>query len=233
MARQAITLAKTHKGKWHLVAGPDKPIQEQLKAFRALRGTKFHPEFSLVRYQETDGTALDVALRTPEQHKKHVALRADEQAAAEEAGRAEIQDRLDNAKKLDQERADRHAADIERLNQLVPAKSKDQGSKASHNAATESPDGPKEPSKETLLLDGPSLEDWIQAGMLPGAYPPAGYAERETPGLAVYKANLTNKDFDLKLALKQLVEKAAADLANKTAAEQNQQNKAETETASQ
>jgi hypothetical protein len=229
MARTAITLARTHKGKWIMASGPDKPITEQLKVFRTLQGQKFHPEFNLVRYQENDGLARDITLRTPDAHKAHTALREKEQIEAERAGDAEVANRAKNAKQLDQDRADRHAAEIAALEKLIPTKSK----KAPHSAASETEEGSKESAKVTLLLDGPSFEAWVENGMTPGAYPPAGYAERDTPGLALYKANLENKDFNLKPALKALAEKLAAEEAGKTAAEQNQENKkeAQTETA--
>lgn len=65
MGRTAITVAKTHKGAWQLIATPDDNLIAQKKNFHALRASKAHPEFSTVIYQESDGHALINRLLTP------------------------------------------------------------------------------------------------------------------------------------------------------------------------
>ncbi len=65
MGRTAITVARTHKGDWQLLATPDDNLIEQKKNFHALRSSKAHKEFATVIYQESDGHALINRLLTP------------------------------------------------------------------------------------------------------------------------------------------------------------------------
>lgn len=44
------------------------------------------------------------------------------------------------------------------------------------------------PLKQNLRTDGPTLEEWLKAGYEPKDYPPVGYAEKDSPALADYKA---------------------------------------------
>lgn len=44
------------------------------------------------------------------------------------------------------------------------------------------------PLKTNLRTDGPTLEQWLQAGYTADKYPPEGYAELDSPALQVYKA---------------------------------------------
>ncbi len=80
--RTAITLSKTHAGKWALVAGPDVPMLEQKSEFRELRAAKSHPDFSEFVYQENDGHRETIRLMTPDDHKKQEKKTADDIAAA-------------------------------------------------------------------------------------------------------------------------------------------------------
>ncbi len=43
----------------------------------------------------------------------------------------------------------------------------------------------------TLLAGGPTLEDYVAAGYDAATYPPQGYAEVPSPGLAAYRATAT------------------------------------------
>lgn len=90
MGRTAITIAKTHKGDWQLLATPGDNLLEQKKKFHALRASKAHEQFATVIYQESDGHALINRLLTPaaakaidEQNAKdHAAAAAFDQAQA-------------------------------------------------------------------------------------------------------------------------------------------------------
>jgi hypothetical protein len=44
------------------------------------------------------------------------------------------------------------------------------------------------PLKLNLRTDGPTMEQWIEAGYKPENYPPEGYAELDSPALTEYKA---------------------------------------------
>ncbi len=80
--RTAITLAKSHDGKWQLLATPNDSLIEQKRSFRALRSDKAHADFSTVIYQESDGQAEIIRLLTPEaKQKQEEAARADLEAS--------------------------------------------------------------------------------------------------------------------------------------------------------
>lgn len=86
--RTARTVALTHEGGEVLVSGRKVPILEQLQAFRALRCSPSHPEFSEVSYQESDGPEHLIRLRTPDAQAEHDATQAEHEAirkAKEEA----------------------------------------------------------------------------------------------------------------------------------------------------
>lgn len=74
--RTAITLARTHAGKWVMLATPDDSLLEQKKNFRAFRADKSHPDYNLVTYQESDGHAERNRLMTPEEKEADDARRA-------------------------------------------------------------------------------------------------------------------------------------------------------------
>lgn len=96
MARTAITLAKTHKGDWTLLASPDANLIEQRKNFRALRADKAHKDYATVIYQESDGPAEILRLITPAQKKKQ-----EEQAAADRKAAAEFDAKINEQTKSD------------------------------------------------------------------------------------------------------------------------------------
>jgi len=85
MGRTAITLAKTHKGAWTLLANPDEPLLQQKKNFHALRASKSHADYAVVIYQESDGHALINRLLTPA-----AAKAIDEQNQKDHAAAAEF-----------------------------------------------------------------------------------------------------------------------------------------------
>jgi hypothetical protein len=87
MPRTAITLGKTHKGKWQLLATPDDNFSEQKKNFREMRVDKSHEELALVIYQENDGTAEVLKLVTPAEKKKQDDARTKMLASAAELGK--------------------------------------------------------------------------------------------------------------------------------------------------
>lgn len=97
MARTATTIGKTHKGDWEILATPDVPIQDQLAKFRALRGEQAHAKYALIQYQDSDGAAVKLNLRTPDAQKAHEAKREAEHKAmldfaAKEAAEAKEQE---------------------------------------------------------------------------------------------------------------------------------------------
>src|SRR6266487_2016143 len=81
--RTAITVAKTHAGKWQLLATPDDPLIEQKQVFRALRADKAHKVFSLVIYQESDGQIETIRMLTPHQKEDQEKARTKEQSESE------------------------------------------------------------------------------------------------------------------------------------------------------
>lgn len=86
MPRSAFTVARTHKGEWRVLATPAVSLIAQAKAFREMGGQRHHAEFAEVRYQETDGPARILYLRSPEQQEAHEKLRKAELDAAKRAG---------------------------------------------------------------------------------------------------------------------------------------------------
>ena len=82
--RTAITITKTHGGKWELVGTPDDSLLEQKKAFRALRSSKAHKEIAEVIYQENDGHRETIRLLTPKAFAKIEKQNAEDAAAVEE-----------------------------------------------------------------------------------------------------------------------------------------------------
>jgi len=48
-----------------------------------------------------------------------------------------------------------------------------------------------------LRLDGPIFEEWVARGYRHEDYPPSGYAEKPSPGLSAYRAELAAKIGDL------------------------------------
>lgn len=93
MPRTAVTLGKTHKGEWEMLAHPDVPLLEQLKAFRQGLALKAHAKYCLIRFQESDGGVREQRLRTPKEQKSKeqqhaeelVKIKADTEAAAKAA----------------------------------------------------------------------------------------------------------------------------------------------------
>lgn len=81
--RTAITLTKTHAGKWALVASPDVPLLEQKNSFREFRASKAHKEFAEVVYQESDGHRETIRLITPKELSKIEIQAAQDQAESE------------------------------------------------------------------------------------------------------------------------------------------------------
>lgn len=55
-------------------------------------------------------------------------------------------------------------------------------------APAPSPNGQDGQAGAPLRIDGPTIEEWVQRGYDPAKYPPAGYAEKTSPGLMRFKA---------------------------------------------
>ncbi len=97
--RTAITISRTHSGKWSLVGTPDDSLLDQKKAFRALRASKSHKDFSEVVYQESDGHREIIRLLTLE-----AAEKIEKQAASDHS----------EAKKFDEAESKRKSTSPER-----------------------------------------------------------------------------------------------------------------------
>lgn len=98
--RTAITLAKTHSGKWSLVSGPDVSMLEQKAEFRAFRPLKAHKDFAEVIYQENDGHRETIRLLTPK-----ALAKLQNQNEADEAAAREFDEAAAKANQKDPERA--------------------------------------------------------------------------------------------------------------------------------
>ena len=117
--RTAITVAKTHKGKWTMLGNPDVPLTEQLKEYRQFLGSKSHETYCYVQIQESDGTERHIHLMTPAAGEKHAELREKETTAAVEAGKKVEEEAKKVEATLAEERAKSHADEIERLLELA------------------------------------------------------------------------------------------------------------------
>jgi hypothetical protein len=122
MPRTAVTLAKTHKGEWKLLAHPDVSIVKQLQDFRSILGERSHKEFSLIQLQESDGHVRQVRLRSLDEQKAHDDLRADELKKAKEASEVEAKAEAKRKKQEQKARDEAHKAELERLEKQIPSK---------------------------------------------------------------------------------------------------------------
>jgi len=102
MARTAVTLGRTHEGKFVLIAGPDVSIVEQLSNWRKAKTSFVDEKLAELRFQESDGPMLIHRMRSPAQQTEHDQRRADETARAQEADKKL---KAEAKKKADAERA--------------------------------------------------------------------------------------------------------------------------------
>jgi len=59
------------------------------------------------------------------------------------------------------------------------------------------PEAPQPSTPDGLRTDGPTLEEYVEAGYLAENYPPQGWAEKPSPGLDAYRASqLESKEPD-------------------------------------
>ena len=112
MSRLAITLGKTHGGKWELLAGPDVPIMEQLAQRKEFLIKTSDEDYSTVLFQESDGMAQMIRLRSPDEQKAFEEKRAKDKAAADEAGKKYQQSLVDSVKKAEDDRIKGHQTEI-------------------------------------------------------------------------------------------------------------------------
>lgn len=164
--RTAITLAKTHTGKWELLATPDDSLIQQKQEFRALRADRAHPKYAIVIYQESDGHAEINRLLTKEAKARIEAQRAEDQAAAAAFDQAELERRDPARKKAALEAvhkaAEKRAAQVEEYaktnsisvfeaeNILFPAGKKNEapGEQAELDALSQGDSGANSPASE-------------------------------------------------------------------------------------
>lgn len=179
MPRTAVTLAKTHDGKWKLLSDPGVPLTEQLKSYRALLGSKSHEEYCLVQIQESDGHARILHLLTPAKGKAHNELRAKETKAALDAGKAEAVNKRNIEQQIADDRAKGHRADIEAIEAMATGKRTGAKVEEPEKAPVQPPNLP--PILEGLRLDGPTIEEFIAAGFKAEAYPPKGFHPKPLP----------------------------------------------------
>lgn len=130
--RTATILGKLHAegkkpGKWVLLAGPDVPVTEQLKKFRGLRGPKQHEQFELVRYQESDGHAVEIRFMTPEAFEEVEEQRKANMEMAKRTAEERIKRNDELAKKQEENRRAEHDKIIGRKNVIADAMRGDAG----------------------------------------------------------------------------------------------------------
>jgi hypothetical protein len=103
--RTATTFGKKHgeKGEWVCISDPGIPIGDQQLHYRMLRGRQ-NPDYAILRYQESDGHAVEWKSRSPEQN----AAAAEEAAALEKA----LQDNIAKRFKADEDAKLAQAQDI-------------------------------------------------------------------------------------------------------------------------
>lgn len=175
--RTATTIAKKHSGEWVLVSHPEVPIYEQQQSLRKLKGTRSHPDFATIQYQERDGHSFTITFMTPEKEKEADAARQAQSdrlkklAADEVAKKAKLADDREKAKDNTNKKAvETHSANIEesKKSQKMPPKPK-----------LVPIDPPK--SDEPLKTDGPTLAEFAAAGYPAENYPPKGYTDKRTP----------------------------------------------------
>lgn len=119
MPRTAVTLGKTHDGKWELLGNPDAPITEQLQNFRSVLGQKSHPKFALIQFQESDGVARTLRLRTEEAQAAHEKQRAAELEKARESITQQGARAQQAQKKAVEQRSEARKETVSRLSKLA------------------------------------------------------------------------------------------------------------------
>lgn len=176
--RTAIILALSHPtdkqpAVWSMLADPSVNFLEQKKMWRGFLGSKAHPEYSLITYQESDGHLLKLHLRTPDFHASHESQRAKENKATTDQAELDQKNRATAEQKYQEQQAQARADELKALEaQVDPERVK--SAKSTKVAANGQPEGSTEAL--TLRLDGPTVEEWGKAGYSAASYPPAGYA---------------------------------------------------------
>lgn len=187
MPRTAVTVAKTHKGDWKLLAHPDVPLPDQNQLFKSFLGKKSHEQFAYVQIQESDGLKRHINLLTPADGKKHEERRASELLKAIEAGKLEKEAAEKREALIAESLAKEHADTIEALNKLSekkPSGPPPRRPPAPGNAET---DSAPQTSQQPPSGEGPTFEDWIKEGLKPENYPPTGFQAKDTPGWQEYQ----------------------------------------------
>lgn len=98
-----------------MLSGPDVPITEQLKNFRSVLGQKSDPTFALIHYQESDGLARFIRMRSEKEHAAHEKLRAEELDKAKKAGEEALQRKADSQKQSFEKRLEEHKKTVGEL----------------------------------------------------------------------------------------------------------------------
>jgi hypothetical protein len=65
--RTAITIGKSHEGKWSIISDPSASIVEQIAAFRGFKLLESNDEFAEVRFQEDDDSSVSIHFLTSAQ----------------------------------------------------------------------------------------------------------------------------------------------------------------------
>lgn len=195
MPRTSIIVGKKHptkeqpKGEWVLLQTPDEPLHEQNKFYRAFLGTKSHDELCYLQQQESDGHERHLFFMTPDKHKAHDALRAKEDADAKKAGEAEYVSREKRIRDSELERIEHHKSEVDAINKAAEGdRTRGPARKSAASGYDKPSDAPDEPPAGApldaagLRLDGPTVEEWMAIGYSESAYPPKGYAKRQSYG---------------------------------------------------
>src|SRR5438309_313139 len=114
--RTAITLGKTHDGKWEMLADPGVPMLKQFEDFRRQRGLTSHDKYSLLVYQESDSEAQEIRLRSPAEQKAHDERRAAEADASQKLSKEQAEAAAKAAKEAEERRTKEHAETIKKAN---------------------------------------------------------------------------------------------------------------------
>jgi carotenoid cleavage dioxygenase-like enzyme len=103
------------------LSGPGVPILEQISNRKEMQCNPSHNDYALYHYQEGDGVAQVIRLRSDEQQKAHDELRAKETQAAKDAGEKFNQSIIDSQKKAEEDRITRRDADAKKLSEIALA----------------------------------------------------------------------------------------------------------------
>jgi len=115
MPRTGVIIGITHEGKTEVIAPESVPYGEQYQQFKESRVQVHHKEFKLI--YRVDLSQCDfIRLRSLDEHKEHLDLRAKEEKAAKKAGEKLAKENRELQIRREEARIKREAAELEELN---------------------------------------------------------------------------------------------------------------------